>query len=93
MLNFFPLTPTSRQSGSGARAIPRTTPAAPETASPVRELPLELEDEEEDVGDGAAVAMRGRLRIRTRCHMVAPACNDHTTATVRSSDLDFGPDF
>ena len=48
---------------------------------------------EEDVGDGAAVAMRGRLRIRRRRHMAALARNDHTAATVQSSDLDFGHDF
>ena len=61
-------TPTSRQSGWGAKAIPRTTPAAPEAARPAKELPPELEEEEE-VGEGAAVVMRGRMRRGS--HMLA----------------------
>ena len=42
------LTPTSLHLGSGARAIPSTTPAAPDTARSVREVEEEEEEEEDE---------------------------------------------
>ena len=80
------LTPTSRQSGWGAKANPRTTPVA----SPAKELPPlvppELGDDEE--GFGAAVAMLGRMR---RNHILFPMMPPRSCYSSKTDmDLDFG---
>ena len=76
-------TPTSLQEGLGARAMPSTTPAAPETARLVRDVP----PEEPSEGEEGAAETRGRRRRKDRA-MVTVALRNWRDCLKYSQSLD-----